>query len=121
VPARPDPDAVGRALQQQRLDAESRISTAAAQLAELHAAVQDSNVDDEHDPEGATIAFERAQLEAALQRARQQLVAVDHSLALVRDDRYGACETCGRPIGADRLAALPTTRRCVECARRTAR
>jgi len=27
----------------------------------------------------------------------------------------GSCEDCGRPIGAERLAALPTSTRCVRC------
>jgi RNA polymerase-binding transcription factor DksA len=29
---------------------------------------------------------------------------------------YGRCEVCGTAIGADRLEAVPTTRRCVTCA-----
>jgi phage/conjugal plasmid C-4 type zinc finger TraR family protein len=28
---------------------------------------------------------------------------------------YGMCEDCGRPIGAERLAALPSSTRCVGC------
>jgi DnaK suppressor protein len=27
----------------------------------------------------------------------------------------GSCEDCGRPIGAERLAALPMSTRCVRC------
>ena len=27
----------------------------------------------------------------------------------------GSCEDCGRPIGGERLAALPTSTRCVRC------
>jgi DnaK suppressor protein len=27
----------------------------------------------------------------------------------------GLCEDCGRPIGAERLAALPASTRCVRC------
>ena len=27
----------------------------------------------------------------------------------------GLCEDCGRPIGAERLAALPKSTRCVRC------
>jgi DnaK suppressor protein len=29
---------------------------------------------------------------------------------------YGICEKCGRPIDPARLAILPSTRRCVQCA-----
>jgi DnaK suppressor protein len=28
---------------------------------------------------------------------------------------YGTCEDCGRPIGAERLEALPTATRCMRC------
>lgn len=28
---------------------------------------------------------------------------------------FGVCEDCGRPIGAERMAALPTSTRCVSC------
>jgi DnaK suppressor protein len=28
---------------------------------------------------------------------------------------YGRCEDCGRPIGAERLEALPSATRCVSC------
>lgn len=27
----------------------------------------------------------------------------------------GLCEDCGRPIGAERMAALPTSTRCISC------
>ncbi|MDG4824034.1 TraR/DksA C4-type zinc finger protein [Asanoa sp. WMMD1127] len=75
-----------------------------------------ANTDDEHDPEGQTIAYERAQASALLQRARDRLVAIDDALRRVEDDSYGRCERCGRPIHPERLAALPATRTCVSCA-----
>jgi DnaK suppressor protein len=40
-------------------------------------AAEMSNVDDEHDPEGATIAFERQQLATLLDRTRTRLGDVD--------------------------------------------
>jgi DnaK suppressor protein len=47
----------------------------------LVAASQASNADDEHDPEGATIAFERQQVVALLEQARRRLADVDAALA----------------------------------------
>lgn len=36
--------------------------------------------------------------------------------AEVRDrGTYGYCETCGGPIGKDRLAAVPEATRCISC------
>jgi RNA polymerase-binding protein DksA len=75
-----------------------------------------SNADDEHDPEGATIAFERQQVAALLEQAQRRLADVDAALARRAAGGYGICETCGRPIGAERLAARPAARTCIDCA-----
>lgn len=71
---------------------------------------------DEHDPEGATIAFERSQLDALVQQARARLGEIDAALERVGHGTYGACEGCGRAIAAARLEARPTARLCIECA-----
>jgi DnaK suppressor protein len=76
-----------------------------------------SNADDEHDPEGATIAFERQQTAALLEQARRRLAEIDAALARREAGGYGVCEGCGRPIGAERLAARPAARTCIDCAR----
>jgi RNA polymerase-binding transcription factor DksA len=75
-------------------------------------------VDDEHDPEGATVAFERSQLEAFLDLSRRHLTDLDRALRQVRVGDYGICETCGEPIASERLAARPTARACITCASR---
>ena len=81
------------------------------------AASRSSNADDEHDPEGATIAFERQQLVALLERARRRLADVEAALARREAGGYGTCETCSRPIAPERLAARPAARTCITCAR----
>jgi DnaK suppressor protein len=77
-----------------------------------------AGVDDEHDPEGATIAFERSQLEAFLDLSRRHLTDLDRALRQIRVGDYGRCETCGEPIAPERLAARPTARACITCASR---
>ena len=72
--------------------------------------------DDEHDPEGATIAFERAQVAALLERARRRLSDIDRALARITEGDYGTCENCGQPIPVGRLAARPAARTCIGCA-----
>ena len=79
-------------------------------------ASRDTNADDEHDPEGATIAFERSQVDALVRQAQQQLAEIDVAVRRVSDGTYGTCETCGAPIGAARLEARPTARVCIACA-----
>lgn len=85
------------------------------------AASADSNADDEHDPEGATIAFERAQVETLIRAASAHLEEIDAALARVAAGTYGTCEICGEPIAPGRLEARPTARTCVACASRTHR
>lgn len=77
------------------------------------------NTDDEHDPEGATIAFERAQVFALLRSTRQRLDALEAALRRFADGSYGGCNGCGEPIGDERLAALPGIGTCIACAGRT--
>jgi RNA polymerase-binding transcription factor DksA len=72
--------------------------------------------DDEHDPEGATIAFERAQVAALLSRGRERLIDLDRALERLSEGTYGACERCGQPIAAERLEARPASRTCIGCA-----
>jgi RNA polymerase-binding transcription factor DksA len=81
------------------------------------AASRASNADDEHDPEGATIAFERQQVVALLEQARRRLADVEAALAHREAGDYGICETCGRSIAPERLAARPAARTCIDCAR----
>lgn len=77
-----------------------------------------ANLDDEHDPEGATVAFERTQVAALLEQARQQLLELDAAQDRFRTGRYGLCERCGGEIPPARLEAQPAARLCVECAAR---
>jgi DnaK suppressor protein len=85
---------------------------------EIVEASNSANLDDEHDPEGATVGFERAQISALLERARAQLAEIDAATERLRIGIYGACEVCGDPIPQARLAAQPAARRCVNCAGR---
>src|SRR3954451_5583180 len=99
-----------------RASAESEAITLAADLEALFTASRDSNADDEHDPEGATIGFERAQLTALLNAARHRIAEVDDALRRLDEGSYGTCEQGGAPTPAARLAARPFARRCVACA-----
>jgi DnaK suppressor protein len=72
--------------------------------------------DDEHDPEGATIAFERSQTSSLLASAAAHLVDVDAALERLDAGSYGRCEHCGASIAPDRLLARPAARTCITCA-----
>jgi RNA polymerase-binding protein DksA len=100
----------------ERAAALAQIAALTREFDEVVAASRASNADDEHDPEGATIAFERQQVVALLEQARRRLEDVEAAIRAVEAGVYGICETCGRPIGAERLAARPAARTCIDCA-----
>lgn len=77
-----------------------------------------AGTDDEHDPEGATVAFERQHIATLAGEARQRLAQIDEALAGLADGSYGRCAACGQPVGAARLAARPMTTTCIRCASR---
>ncbi|MFI5496282.1 TraR/DksA family transcriptional regulator [Actinoplanes sp. NPDC051859] len=99
-----------------RASAEAQAMTLAQDLESLFVASRDANADDEHDPEGATIGFERAQLTALLAAARERVAEVDDALRRMDAGTYGVCEGCGQSIPEARLAARPFARCCTACA-----
>ena len=103
-------------LEREREEARARLVGLTGALDDVVAASLDSNADDEHDPEGATIAFERSQVQSLIERARARVREVDAALARVAAGTYGTCEVCRRPIAEARLRARPTARTCVACA-----
>lgn len=94
----------------------SRLSTLRAEFERMVAASVDSNADDEHDPEGSTIAFERSQLAALIEQARRHVRETDEARERLVSGRYGVCESCGDRIARPRLEARPVARTCVSCA-----
>ena len=100
-----------------RAETIAQIDALTREFEEVVAASASSNADDEHDPEGATIAFERQQVAALLEQARQRLTDVDDALARAAAGDYGRCADCGGPIAPERLAARPQARTCIDCAR----
>lgn len=116
-------DVVGRGMPEvrqtllaDRAETSERIAALCRDIDGVVRASADSNADDEHDPEGATIAFERAQLMALVDQAHRRLVEIDQALSRVDTDAYGTCIGCGEPIAVERLRGRPTATTCVRCA-----
>jgi DnaK suppressor protein len=104
-----------RLLAAERTAALARVEDLGGHIAAIIDATDGANSDDEHDPEGATIAFERAQAQALQSAAAQRLGEIDAALERLRVGGYGDCVVCGRPIDPERLLARPTADRCVGC------
>jgi RNA polymerase-binding protein DksA len=103
-------------LEKERRRTEQRLAALTSDYDGVVAASRDTNADDEHDPEGATIAFERSQVAALVRQAREHLAEIAAALTRLEAGSYGVCERCGQPIAPERLEARPTARRCVQCA-----
>jgi RNA polymerase-binding protein DksA len=95
--------------------ARQRVAALEREFAGLAEAAGAAGTDDEHDPEGATLAFERQHAAALLEAAREQVATVDAALRRLDEGRYGVCDRCGQPIGAERLAARPVATTCIRC------
>lgn len=105
------------ALEEERRELVGRLRALRGQFEDIVAAAIGVATDDEHDPEGATIAYERAQVTALVGQASRRLEEVEAALHRVSAGGYGRCERCGEPIGQDRLVARPSARTCISCAR----
>jgi RNA polymerase-binding protein DksA len=81
---------------------------------------QDSTADN-HPGDMATVTFDR-ELDYTLEENEGRLLqAIDAALTRMDDGSYGACVSCGQPIGAERLEALAWTTQCIDCKRKEER
>lgn len=95
----------------------ARLESLRAQFRAIVEGSRWSTDDDEHDPEGSTIAFERAAVLSLARDAEDEIRELDAAAARVASGTYGTCERCGSPIADARLEALPAARRCIACVR----
>ncbi|WP_309107581.1 TraR/DksA C4-type zinc finger protein [Arthrobacter sp.] len=83
-------------------------------IGSVSASRKNSNVDDEHDPEGSTIAFELSQASALMEQSRAGLEQIEGALERISDGSYGVCVVCGAAIPEGRLEARPWTPFCID-------
>lgn len=107
-----------QALGAERLRVEHRLRSLRGELASVIEGSQGTTDDDEHDPEGSTIAFERAKILSLIADAETELRELDAAASRLAAGTYGSCQRCGGEIPAIRLEALPAARRCMQCLRR---
>jgi RNA polymerase-binding transcription factor DksA len=113
-----DSTAVRARLLELRRETERLLAALTGSYVDIVDASESSNADDEHDPEGATIAFERSQVGAFLAQARAKLAEHDAADQRLAEGRYGVCERCNHAIPAERLEVRPLARTCIACADR---
>jgi DnaK suppressor protein len=69
---------------------------------------------DQHPGDSGTETFEMEKNVSLLEQVDDELLEVEAAVQRLERGSYGTCQVCGRPIGDERLEAMPATRFCVE-------
>jgi DnaK suppressor protein len=69
---------------------------------------------DQHPGDSGTETFEMEKNVSLLEQVDDELLEVEAAFQRLERGTYGSCQACGRPIGDERLEAMPATRFCVE-------
>lgn len=69
---------------------------------------------DQHQADIGTETFDRERDLSLLEQVEAELADIEHALERLEEGTYGTCEACGKPIGDERLEAVPAARFCLE-------
>ncbi len=69
---------------------------------------------DQHPGDSGTETFELERSVSLLEQVENELDEIEAAFGRLERGEYGRCQACGRPIGDERLEAMPATRFCVE-------
>jgi len=92
------------------------IGVSSEELSSIRVARSDGTADDEHDPEGSTLASDWSRITSLHATAVASLDEVERALERIADGTFGTCVSCGNPIPDARLRVRPWADRCVHCA-----
>lgn len=98
---------------------EGELANADAELSDLLRHSGDGAGDDQADY--GSSALEREHELTLVNNTRDLLDQTRHALERIAGGTFGACESCGKPIGKARLQAFPRATLCVECKQREER
>lgn len=111
-----DSDRVRELLRSEESETRRLIASLSSDIKDLAAAREGDNSDDEHDPEGSTLAFERSQAETLLRQSQERLTSIAEAEQRLDDGTFGICTNCVNPIPEVRLEIRPYAPTCVACA-----
>jgi len=69
---------------------------------------------DNHLGDMASVTFDRELDEGLEEGAERRLGQIDAALARIEAGTFGMCEVCGKPIGIERLRAVPWATLCID-------
>ena len=76
---------------------------------------------DNHLGDIATATFDREMASTLEENSTHVLTEIDGALARIEEGTYGTCLRCGKPIGQERLEALPWATLCIDDKRKQER
>jgi RNA polymerase-binding protein DksA len=76
---------------------------------------------DNHLGDIATATFDREMASSLEENSMHVLAEIDGALARIDEGTYGVCVRCGKPIGQERLEALPWATLCIDDKRKQER
>jgi RNA polymerase-binding protein DksA len=82
---------------------------------------EDEQPSDNHLADTATVTVDREIDYSLEENVEHALEAIDAALARIEAGTYGTCLRCGKPIGVERLEALPWVTLCIDDKRREER
>jgi DnaK suppressor protein len=101
--------------EQERLDSEMQSIRSSENVSVTErTSTGDLSGNDQHPAEEGTETFDRERDLSLLESLEHEMDEVQAALDRLEDGSYGKCEVCGRPIGDERLEAVPETRYCIE-------
>ncbi len=119
-----DTDAFRRQLEEER----GRVVAAIENLHAQHAgSIEDETGEinasgaDNHLGDTATATYDRELDQGLEENAGDVLSKIDGALKRIEEGTYGVCESCGNPIGEERLEAMHWATLCIDCKRREER
>ena len=69
---------------------------------------------DQHPGDIGTETFEMEKNVSLLEQVEDELQEIEAAFERLERGEYGVCQACGRPIGDERLEAMPAARFCIE-------
>jgi DnaK suppressor protein len=69
---------------------------------------------DQHPGDSGTETFELEKNVSLLEQVEHELDEIEAAFQRLERGAYGTCQACGRPIGDERLEAMPAARYCIE-------
>jgi DnaK suppressor protein len=99
------------------LEERGRVTDAIDYLQKENASSLEEEMPETGDADTATVTVDREMDYSLEENSGHVLKEIDAALVRIDDGSYGNCSRCGKPIGEERLEAMPWATLCIECKR----